>query len=78
MRIDLHIHTQKCKQGDGSKRNITPEKFIEKMEALLVRKESLFKQVLVALTLVGLFFFFYMGEIVYLIMLDSIDSGDFV
>lgn len=31
MRIDLHIHTQKCKQGDGSKRNITPEKFIEKM-----------------------------------------------
>ena len=35
------------------------EKFIEKMEALLVRKESLFKQVLVALTLVGLFFFFY-------------------
>ena len=31
MRIDLHIHTQKCKQGDRSKRNITPEKFIEKM-----------------------------------------------
>lgn len=31
MRIDLHIHTQKCKQGDGSKRNIAPEDFIKKM-----------------------------------------------
>lgn len=34
------------------------EKFIEKMETLLQRKEWLFKNVLVALTLVGLFFFF--------------------
>ncbi len=35
------------------------EKFIEKMEILLQRKEWLFKTVLVVLTLVGLFFFFY-------------------
>lgn len=31
MRIDLHAHTQKCKQGDGEKRKITPEDFVKKM-----------------------------------------------
>lgn len=31
LKIDLHIHTQKCKSGDGTKRNITPENFIKKM-----------------------------------------------
>lgn len=30
-KIDLHIHTQECKQGDGKKRVITPENFIRKM-----------------------------------------------
>ena len=32
MRIDFHAHTQKCKEGDGSKRNISPENFVKKME----------------------------------------------
>lgn len=31
LKIDLHIHTQRCKKGDGSKRNISPENFIKKM-----------------------------------------------
>lgn len=31
LKIDLHIHTQKCKNGDGTERNITPENFIKKM-----------------------------------------------
>lgn len=31
LKIDLHIHTQKCKAGDGTKRVITPEIFIKKM-----------------------------------------------
>lgn len=31
MRIDLHIHTQKTKQGDSNKRNISPENFVQKM-----------------------------------------------
>lgn len=30
MRIDFHAHTQKCKEGDGSKRNISPENFVKK------------------------------------------------
>ncbi|EKZ4336133.1 hypothetical protein QRW32_003078 [Listeria monocytogenes] len=30
-KIDLHLHTQKCKSGDGTKRNISPENFIKKM-----------------------------------------------
>lgn len=30
-KIDLHIHTQNCKQGDGKKREISPEDFVEKM-----------------------------------------------
>lgn len=32
MRIDFHAHTQKCKEGDGLKRNISPENFVKKME----------------------------------------------
>lgn len=31
LKIDLHLHTQRCKSGDGSKRNISPEDFIRKM-----------------------------------------------
>ncbi|MDO5343376.1 MAG: hypothetical protein Q4F02_00480 [Candidatus Saccharibacteria bacterium] len=31
MRIDLHTHTQCLKTGDGKKREITPEAYIEKM-----------------------------------------------
>ncbi len=31
MRIDLHAHTQKCKKGDGAKRNIAPQAFVDKM-----------------------------------------------
>ncbi|ALX47776.1 PHP domain-containing protein [Lentibacillus amyloliquefaciens] len=31
MKIDLHLHTKKCKQGDGSKRNIGTSDFIKKM-----------------------------------------------
>ena len=31
-KIDLHIHTQKCKQGDGSKRNINYKEFISVMQ----------------------------------------------
>lgn len=30
-KIDLHLHTQKCKKGDGSKRQISTSNFIEKM-----------------------------------------------
>ena len=30
-KIDLHIHTQSCKQGDGKKREISPEEFVKKM-----------------------------------------------
>ena len=31
MKIDLHCHTLKCKEGDPEKRNVTKEKFIEKV-----------------------------------------------
>lgn len=37
MRIDLHIHTQKCKSGDSEKRNISPEEFVKKMSENNVR-----------------------------------------
>lgn len=30
-KIDLHMHTQKCKQGDGNGRKISVDSFIEKM-----------------------------------------------
>mgnify|MGYP000869122664 FL=1 len=30
-KIDLHTHTQICKQGDGEKREISPEDFVKKM-----------------------------------------------
>jgi len=30
-KIDLHTHTQICKQGDGKKREISPEDFVKKM-----------------------------------------------
>ena len=30
-KIDLHIHTQSCKQGDGKKREISPEDFVKKL-----------------------------------------------
>ncbi|HMS23654.1 MAG TPA: hypothetical protein PKB09_02505 [Candidatus Saccharibacteria bacterium] len=33
MRIDLHAHTQNCKVGDGDKRNISPEQFVNKMKS---------------------------------------------
>ena len=32
MRIDLHCHTKKTKNGDGKQRNVTPELFKEKIE----------------------------------------------
>lgn len=32
MKIDLHCHTKKTKQGDGKGRNVTPELFKEKIE----------------------------------------------
>ncbi len=32
MKIDLHCHTLKCKNGDGVKRNVTAELFKEKIE----------------------------------------------
>lgn len=32
MKIDLHCHTRKTKQGDGKGRNVTPEQFKEKIE----------------------------------------------
>lgn len=32
MKIDLHCHTLKCKNGDGEKRNVTAELFKEKIE----------------------------------------------
>ncbi|HFR4264002.1 TPA: hypothetical protein ACHVSV_002659, partial [Enterococcus faecium] len=32
MRVDFHIHTQKCKSGDSSKRIINPKDFIKKMD----------------------------------------------
>jgi hypothetical protein len=31
-KIDLHLHTQKCKKGDGASRVIDAEKFIEKIQ----------------------------------------------
>lgn len=31
IKIDLHAHTQICKQGDGKKRQISPKNFIDKM-----------------------------------------------
>lgn len=31
MKIDLHLHTKKCKQGDSPKRNISTSDFIKKM-----------------------------------------------
>ncbi len=30
MKIDLHIHTKRTKEGDGEKRNVSADKFIEK------------------------------------------------
>lgn len=32
MRIDLHCHTKKCKQGDGAEREVTPNDFAEIMQ----------------------------------------------
>jgi len=32
MLIDLHCHTRKIKKGDSIKRNVTPQKFAEKIE----------------------------------------------
>ncbi|WP_203249067.1 hypothetical protein [Sporosarcina beigongshangi] len=32
MKIDLHLHTKKCKQGDSSKRNIEVTRFIQEMK----------------------------------------------
>lgn len=32
MKIDLHVHTKRCKQGDGSKRNIETAEFVKKMK----------------------------------------------
>lgn len=32
MKIDLHLHTKKCKQGDSSKRNIEVTRFIREMK----------------------------------------------
>ena len=32
MKIDLHCHTRKTKQGDGKGRNVTSEQFKEKIE----------------------------------------------
>ena len=32
MRVDFHIHTQKCKSGDSPKRKISPKDFIKKMD----------------------------------------------
>lgn len=37
MRIDLHVHTQKCKKGDGTKRNISPEDLVVKLSEQNVR-----------------------------------------
>lgn len=31
MKVDLHMHTKKCKRGDSSKRNIKPEDLISKL-----------------------------------------------
>jgi hypothetical protein len=31
-KIDIHLHTQKCKKGDGASRVIDAEKFIEKIQ----------------------------------------------
>lgn len=31
IKIDLHAHTQLCKQGEGKKREISPEDFVKKM-----------------------------------------------
>lgn len=30
MKIDLHIHTKRCKQGDSPKRKISTNNFIKK------------------------------------------------
>jgi len=32
MRVDFHLHTQRCKSGDKRSRNIKPKEFIKKME----------------------------------------------
>ncbi|MFC3417899.1 hypothetical protein ACFOLA_08935 [Salinicoccus hispanicus] len=32
MKIDLHLHTKKCKQGDSSKRNVDVTRFIREMK----------------------------------------------
>lgn len=37
MRVDFHLHTQKCKKGDGSKRNISPENLVVKLSEQDVR-----------------------------------------
>lgn len=37
MRIDIHTHTKKCKQGDSEKRNIEPERFDEIIRSTDVR-----------------------------------------
>ena len=29
MKIDIHVHTKKCKEGDSDKRNIDAERFDE-------------------------------------------------
>lgn len=29
MKIDVHVHTKKCKSGDAQSREITPERFAE-------------------------------------------------
>ncbi|MCC3663234.1 hypothetical protein, partial [Staphylococcus haemolyticus] len=31
LKVDLHMHTKKCKRGDSSKRNIKPEDLISKL-----------------------------------------------
>lgn len=37
MRIDLPMYTQKCKQGDGTKRNINPKNLVTKLSEPDVR-----------------------------------------
>lgn len=37
MRIDLHVHTQKCKKGDGPKRTISPDDLVGKLAEQDVR-----------------------------------------
>lgn len=37
MKIDLHVHTKKCKQGDAETREVTSSKFIEIVQATQVK-----------------------------------------